>query len=94
MVNKDLPNLHEPSTNTFHHFSPCCQPFLPVRFPLEQIARMECVRAQLKDTAQLTGRRCRPEPKLLHERYLLVGDERLKLCVEGIELGVVLDSVK
>lgn len=79
---------------TFHHLSPCSQTLLPMCLPLEQVARVECVRAQLKDTTQLSWRGRRPEPELLHQRRLLAGDELLKLAVELGELGVILDRVK
>ena len=47
----DLPDLHEPRTNTFHHLSARSEALLPMRLPLQQIAGMQGVRAQLEDAA-------------------------------------------
>lgn len=82
------------TSHTLHNLSPRREALLPVRLPLQQVTRMQRVGSQLKDTAELTRWRSRPEAELLHEGRLLAGDERLELGVESRKVGVVLDRVE
>jgi hypothetical protein len=54
MDNVQISYLNEPSANTFHDFSTSLESLAPMRLPLEKIARVQSVRAKLKETSQLT----------------------------------------
>ena len=90
----DVPDLHEPRADPFHHFSPRRQPLLPVRLPLEQVAGMQRVRTELKHTTELTRRRRGPETELLHQRSLFAHNQALELRVECGKARVVLNGVE
>ena len=83
-----VPNLYEPCPYSLHHLSACLQAFPPMRFPFQEVARVQGVGAELKETAEGTGW-CRwPEGELLHQGRLFRGDEFLKLLIEGGEVGM------
>jgi hypothetical protein len=85
----EISNLHEPSSDAFHDLPTSFQATPPVGLPFEQVSRMQLVRTKLKYTAQLPGRRRRPEREFLHERDLLGVDQRVETTVEVRKLGMV-----
>lgn len=86
--------LHEPSTDSFHDFFPCLETFSPVRFPLEEITGMQCVRSQFEDATELAWGCGWPEREFLHDGDFLRLDEGFEVAVEVCELRVVLDVVQ
>lgn len=76
-------DLHEPSTHALHDLASGLEAPTPVCLPLEQVAWVQCVRSELKETTELAWRGRRPEGKLLHERRVFRLDQAPKLAVEG-----------
>lgn len=89
----EIANLDEPGANALHNFTTSLEATAPVRLPLEQVARMQRVRSELKNTAELSGRSCGPERKLLHQRNVLTVNERVELAVKLGKAGIVRDGV-
>lgn len=90
----EVANLHKPRAHALHDLAPRLEPAPPVRLPLEQVAGVQRVRAQLKEAAEVARGRGGPEAELLHQRAVLVADERAQLLVELGVLGVVRDGVE
>lgn len=55
---------------------------------------MQRVGSKLEDAAERARWRGGPEAELLHQRSLLGCNERLKLGVKGVKVGVILDGVE
>ena len=89
-----VPNLHEPGTHTFHHLTTSLEPAPPVRLPLEQVAGVQRVRAQLKEATEAARRGGWPEAELLHQGAMFVADQGAQLLVEVGVLGVIGDGVQ
>ena len=89
-----IPDLGEPRADPFHDLPPRCQTATPVRFPLEQISRLESVRAQFKDPAETSGWGGGPKGKLLHQGGVFAVDERFDLSVVLREIGHLRDVVQ
>ena len=85
--------LHKPSTDTFHDFFPCLETFPPVRFPFQEVTRVQCVGSQLEDATELPRRRGWPEREFLHDGDFLRVDERFEVVVEIWKFWMVLDVV-
>src|SRR3569833_188988 len=86
--------LHEPGAHPFHHLTPGLEAPPPMRLPFEEVNRVEGVGAELEEAAKLSGRRRWPEGELLHERGVLVANERFQLVVEVGEIGLIGDGMK
>ena len=50
-----IANLHKPCAHSFHNFTPSFETPAPMRFPLQQVSRVECIGAEFEDAAELTG---------------------------------------
>lgn len=90
----EVSDLHEPGTHTLHDFFPGTQTSAPVCLPFQEVARVQGVGTELKDTAKLARSSRGPEGEFLHQRRLLRVDQRLELAVEFGEVGVVLNGVE
>ena len=55
---------------------------------------MQCVRAQFKDSAEMTWRRGGPEGEFLHERAFFAAYQFFEFAVEGREVWVLLNGVE
>lgn len=84
----EVADLHEPGTYALHDFATGLEASPPVGLPLEEVARMECIRPELKDTAELSGRSGRPEGEFLHERSVLILDQAAELLIKFGVFGV------
>lgn len=89
----EVADLDEPGADALHDFTTSLEATTPVRLPLEQVSRVQRVRSELENTAELSGRSCGPEGKLLHQRHVLTVDERVELAVEFGEAGIMRDGV-
>jgi hypothetical protein len=87
-------DLNEPGSDALHDLATSLETASPVSLPLEQVAGVQCVRAELEQAAKLTWRSRGPEGELLHERGALGVDERFELGIKLGELGVMLDRVQ
>jgi hypothetical protein len=86
--------LHEPGAHTFHDLLSGTETSAPVSLPLQEVARVQGVRTELKDSTKLARSSCGPEGELLHQRCLFRVDQGLELAIKLGEVRVVLDGVQ
>ena len=90
----EVTDLDEPGADALHDLPSGLETPAPVRLPLEEVSRVQRVRAELEQTAELAGRRGGPEAELLHQRAVLPADQAPKLAIKLGELGVLCDGVE
>jgi hypothetical protein len=86
--------LHEPGAHTFHDLLSGTETSAPVSLPLQEVARVQGVRTELKDSTKLARSSCGPEGELLHQRCLFRVDQGLELAIKLREVRVVLNGVQ
>lgn len=90
----ELADLHEPGAHALHDLAAGLEALAPVRLPFQQVARVQRVRAELEEPAELPRRRGRPEAELLHERDVFGRNERFERQLEGRVVGMSRDSMQ
>ena len=90
-------DLGKPCSNALHDVSSRLEARTPVRLPLQQVAGVERVRAQLEDAAEVARWGRGPEGELLHQVGAAAGEEpwegRSKFLVVGRVGGEVVKGV-
>ena len=90
----EVADLHKPGADALHNLAPSAKPAAPLLLPLEQVARVQVVGAQLKHPTEAARRARRPKAEFLHQRRALALDERSEPPFKGHEVRVPRDGVE